>query len=620
MSGIIIRWRSVAKACVATLLVLLLIFSPWGGDRTAIAARRKSAPKPASVQASKLSEVAPPPVLLELREVMDAYQPQVKILSPRSDEVVPDNTVSVRFQVNDLPLFKDESLGLGPHLHVFLDNQPYQAVYDTSQPLIFENLSPGTHTIRAFASRPWHESFKNEGAYAQTTFHILTKTQEYSPASEQPLLTYSRPQGNYGAEPIMLDFYLTNAPLHLIAQKDSQDDIPDWRIRCTVNGYSFILDQWQPVYLKGFKPGKNWVQLEFIDENGNVVNNVFNNTARLITYEPNGTDTLSKLVQGELSLVASRGIVDPNYQPPVEELPAPREEPAPELTPTPEASPTVEPMPVPEPPASEPGLETPEPAIDSLEEMPAPPSAETLAPVEVPAVPDIAAPAEPTPVPIVPEPISAPSAAAETPIENAVEPESPAAEGGSAEPLIAPGSEELELPPANNLAPEPIVPEPTPIPEPLPPIESVQAPELQEAPIPTELSAPIEETPVLLVPAPVETSVVQPVPSVPTASQEITTPEEPIAPIAPIPASQPTPSATSQVGQQVGKVGRQLGEQAGQLGQKASQFRQKASQQFGQWFDRARRSVSTPAAPSVSPSPATTEPGIGLDAGLPEGE
>jgi hypothetical protein len=202
---------------------------------------------------------------------------------------------------------------MGPHLHVILDNQPYIAVYDLSKPLELPDLSPGTHTLRVFASRPWHESFKNEGAYAQTTFHVFTKTEDNNPDSNQPLLTYSRPKGSYGAEPILLDFYLTNAPLHLVAQENSKDDIADWRIRCTINGNSFVLDRWQAIYLKGFKPGENWVQLEFLDEKGNSVKNVFNNTARLITYEPKGKDTLSKLVRSEITAVEARGIVDPNY-------------------------------------------------------------------------------------------------------------------------------------------------------------------------------------------------------------------------------------------------------------------------------------------------------------------
>ncbi|NJL83203.1 MAG: hypothetical protein HC890_10065 [Chloroflexaceae bacterium] len=112
----------------------------------------------------------------------------------------------------------------------------------------------------------------------------------------------------------MLDFYLTNAPLHS-AQTTSADSAADWRVRATINGQSFLLDSWQPIYLSGFQRGNNWVKLEYIDGQGQAIANVFNNTARIITYEPGGQDTLSKLVRGELTVAEARGIVDPNYRP-----------------------------------------------------------------------------------------------------------------------------------------------------------------------------------------------------------------------------------------------------------------------------------------------------------------
>jgi hypothetical protein len=294
----------------------------------------------------EFSEVSPPGTILELRPALESYQPQVTIVTPKADEVFQENKVTVRFQVKDLPIFKNSELELGPHLHVILDNQPYIAVYDLSQPLVLSDLSPGTHTLRAFASRPWHESFKNEGAYAQTTFHVVTKTEDNNPDPSLPLLTYSRPKGDYGAEPILLDFYLTNAPLHLVAQDNANDNISDWRIRCTINGESFVLDRWQAIYLKGFKPGKNWVKLEFLDNQGNPVKNVFNTTVGVINYQPNGKDTLSRIVRGELTADAVRGIVDPNYTtklPPAEPVP----------TPTPTATPEIEIPEVPVTPPSE---------------------------------------------------------------------------------------------------------------------------------------------------------------------------------------------------------------------------------------------------------------------------
>jgi len=341
--GRYLPWREI-QAVSAIILVLCFTLYPLNDSFAAPVKGRADSSKALVKSGGKLAEAAPPEVIQELRKALDEYQPQVSILSPKPNEVLSDNTVAVRFQVKDLPIFKDPGLELGPHLHVFLDNEPYRPVYDLNQPLVFDNLAPGTHTLRVFASRPWHESFKNEGAYAQLTFHVFTKTGENSPDVNLPLLTYSRPQGAYGAEPILLDFYLTNAPLHLVAQETNQDDIADWRIRVTINGNSFVLDRWQPVYLKGFQPGKNWVQLEFLDEKGNPLNNVFNNTVRVITYEPGGKDGLSRLMRGDLTLTEARGIVDPTYQPPV---PEPQPTKLPEVSPSPAVSPQVSPTPAP---------------------------------------------------------------------------------------------------------------------------------------------------------------------------------------------------------------------------------------------------------------------------------
>ncbi len=369
--------KRAARGLITSVIAAVLILSLAAcGDRTAPSGTPGDLKPGSGENAVKIAEVSPPQVIQELRQALETYQPQVAVLSPQPNEVLEDNTVTVQLQVQDLPIFKDPQLGQGPHLQVFLDNQPYQAVYDPNQPLIYKDLAPGTHTIRVFASRPWDESFKNEGAYAQTTFHIFTKTDDNSPNPDQPLLTYSSPQASYGAEPIMLDFYLTNAPLHLVAQENPEDDIADWRIRCTINGESFIIDEWQPIYLTGFKPGKNWVQLELLDELGNPVNNAFNNIVRLITYEPNGTDTLSQLVRGELSAALARGIVDPNYTPKTPEpTPTPTLEPAVEATPapTPTPEPAVEATPAPTP-TLEP--ETVAPTAPTSEETPATPTVE----------------------------------------------------------------------------------------------------------------------------------------------------------------------------------------------------------------------------------------------------
>ena len=379
-----INWqrKAVGKLLVLLAAVLILGITSCGKTNPDLPKSSNNSTS-ALTEVKTISEVSPPAGIQKLRQALEIYQPQVSILEPKPDQVLQDTYISVRLQVKDLPIFKDANLGLGPHLQVFLDNQPYQAVYDTNQPLELSDLEPGTHTLRVFASRPWEESFKNDGAYAQTTFHVFTKTQDNNPDRTLPQLTYNQPQDTYGAEPIMLDFYLTNAPLHLTAQENSQDEILDWKIRATVNGETFAIDQWQPIYLKGFKPGKNWVQLELIDEQGNLVKNAFNNTVRLINYQPQGQDPLSTLVRGELTAAETRGIVDRTYQ-------APKPTPTPETEKTPLAeprldttiAPEVAPLPVTEPtPTATPQLEAPkvlepiqtiEPAPTATPELEAP--------------------------------------------------------------------------------------------------------------------------------------------------------------------------------------------------------------------------------------------------------
>ena len=192
--------------------------------------------KPPIPKIEKIAEVSPPPLITQLNQNFAHNKPQVKIISPTPDEVVNNQEVAVQLEVKGLNIFKNPELQMGPHLHFFVDDQPYKAIYNTDEPIILSDLAPGTHTLRVFASRPWHESFKNRGAYAKTTFHVFTVTEENNPSPKQPSLTYSRPQGVYGAQPIMLDFYLTNAPLHVVAQESPDDDIVDWRMGVWVKG------------------------------------------------------------------------------------------------------------------------------------------------------------------------------------------------------------------------------------------------------------------------------------------------------------------------------------------------------------------------------------------------
>lgn len=256
------------------------------------------------------AEVRPPKVIRELNQDLERYQPQVIIVEPQVDKTFDQKDVEIKLEVENLPIFQDDQLHLGNHLNLIIDNEPLQEIYNLDQPIVLQDLAPGTHTIRVFAVRPWGESFKNQSAYAQTTFNVLTETNENRPNPELPLLTYGSPTGIYGSEPVLLDFYLNTPhgdwlPNNLESQK--------WLVKATVNGISLIIEDWQPYYLTGFEPGDNWIQLELIDESGNTIENTFNNTVRVFTYDPQQHNNLARLINNEISVANAKGIIDQNY-------------------------------------------------------------------------------------------------------------------------------------------------------------------------------------------------------------------------------------------------------------------------------------------------------------------
>ncbi len=484
-----LKWKLVSQL-VGSCFVLILALTIGGCDRPSTTTT-PNLPLVTSVDFQivatdgPLSEVNTPLGISKIAPALDEFQPQVQILSPKFDEVLSDDEVTVKLQVNDLQLFKNPELGLGNHLHVILDKQTYQGVYDLTQPLVFKNLTPGTHSLRVFASRPWHESFKNEGAYDRVTFHVLTKTSENNPDPQKPLLTYSRPSGTYAAEPIMLDYYLTNAPSH-VAKDGTQAQIPDWRIRVTINEQRFILDRWAPIYLEGFKQGKNLVRLELLDDRGNPIPNVYNDTIGIFNYDPQAKDPLAKLVLNELNPDLARTLVDPNYI---------AANPPPIPTPTPSVATTLTPTPVP--------VVIPSPIAT------APQPIVTPSPKQIPAVIP-----SPSPIAVVPQPIIIPSS---QPV-----------------PAVTPSPNPIAIIPAPVVTPSPspvAVQSPVSIPTLAP---SAQPTIVPTVPTPVAPPAPTIETPVVTKPRPVETPkpeiAVNPTPPQP---KPIAPPPQPIATPAP---------------------------------------------------------------------------------------
>lgn len=163
---------------------------------------------------------------------------------------------------------------MGQHVHLILDNEPYQPVSDVSRPVKLKRVPAGAHTLRAFPAFSYHESVKSPGAYDMVSFHVSTRGLALVGRS-QPLLTYSRPTGDYAgaqAEKILLDFYLSNATLGR----------NQYHVRLSIDGNEFMLYDWSPYYIESLRPGRHTIKLDLLDSRGRNASGSYNSTTRTI--------------------------------------------------------------------------------------------------------------------------------------------------------------------------------------------------------------------------------------------------------------------------------------------------------------------------------------------------
>ena len=244
----------------------------------------------------------------------DEAKPTLAFVEPKDGATVNSSTVKVKLQLSgDLKGYKpgkDPATEMGNHVHVILDNQPYEAYYNIEQEFELRDVVDGEHTLRVFPSRPWHESYKNEGAFQMVRFTVKnggadttkptttnsgqqmsnsntapeSKNMQNSTAGAvdkaKPLLTYSRPKGEYKgaeAEAIMIDFWLSGAKL--------TGDGGEYKVKYSVDGgEAKMLEKWSPIWLTGWSSGKHTVKIELVDKDGNPVENGgYNSTLREIT-------------------------------------------------------------------------------------------------------------------------------------------------------------------------------------------------------------------------------------------------------------------------------------------------------------------------------------------------
>src|SRR6476619_7218547 len=114
--------------------------------------------------------------MMAARGEQDQAAPVLKIVEPASNTTINSSTVKVKLDLSgDLKGYqphKDPETGMGNHIHVILDNQPYEAYYTLDQEFELRNVADGDHTLRVFPSGPWHESYKNDGAFQMVKFTV----------------------------------------------------------------------------------------------------------------------------------------------------------------------------------------------------------------------------------------------------------------------------------------------------------------------------------------------------------------------------------------------------------------------------------------------------------------
>tara|TARA_B100000768_G_C11149315_1_gene319603 strand:- start:56 stop:799 length:744 start_codon:yes stop_codon:yes gene_type:complete len=190
-----------------------------------------------------------------------------------------EDNYSFSFNVDEYKLGKQTSKNFnfelanskkGQHIHFIINNGPYFAKY-TEQ--FTQKLEKGNNVVLAFLSRSYHESVKNTNAYFFTQIgegKKINLTDEF--------LFYSRPKGIYEGEAtkkLLLDFYLINTTISPKGNK----------VRVTIEGKEFIIDEWLPYYIEGLPKGEISIKLELINPEGVLIKSPFNPSIRKVTLK-----------------------------------------------------------------------------------------------------------------------------------------------------------------------------------------------------------------------------------------------------------------------------------------------------------------------------------------------
>ncbi|MFL2643543.1 MAG: phosphopeptide-binding protein [Flavobacteriales bacterium] len=162
----------------------------------------------------------------------------------------------------------------GQHIHMIVNNGPYSAHYESE---FSKEINEGKNLILFFLSRSFHESVKNPNAFSLIQINSDEENFEHYDLNSE-FLFYSRPKGIYkgnDTKKLLLDFYLVNTEISPEGNK----------VRATVDGKEFVIDEWAPYYIEGLQIGEVIVKLELINSNGELIDAPFNPVERKVTLQ-----------------------------------------------------------------------------------------------------------------------------------------------------------------------------------------------------------------------------------------------------------------------------------------------------------------------------------------------
>lgn len=292
------RFFGLGRCCSALAGLVLLAVVCFGSPTVGQAAWRlpqRSAPAPtpivsaAGAGSAHLQEVSPPAAVLQFKDALGEKLPQLKILEPANGAIIADGAWTLRVKVSDWPLIDAGSLGLGPHLLVILDGEPPRVLTATQTKM--PPLSPGSHRLTVAAAWPWGEVIKSHAAFDQIRLHRTAANPLGVPAPGSAQLFVTSPSSNSNkiTQPVLLDWLLIDAPLQNLRQDDAS-----WRLRITVNGESFLVDQQTPLWLNGWRSGANALLWELVDGRGEALNPPFNSIVSELYFDDSNQSKQSK--------------------------------------------------------------------------------------------------------------------------------------------------------------------------------------------------------------------------------------------------------------------------------------------------------------------------------------